>query len=322
MRQRLAFDKLDDQDSRSDCDSASISSPINAANSPSASNLPTSVTSPKVVFYLIGLLLTATALAKLWMLVTDSFADVRVGIPKEILWLSVAFELWLAFENFRIRDHRLLAFINTLVFGAFAIFGSIRSMLGYGSCGCSGNLELPALLFILIDVAIAAWFLSSTLRRSETSAGWAQLVNLWQQWSPEMRGRLAGFGLFACLIAGLQLPVAAPLRASILGEPPIKAVVNYENELRIGQKIVGTVAIANLSPQPAKIIGITRSCRCFDIREDSVSKIIPANGRLVLPLDLKPNKTGPLYQRVELLLDHPDQFRVNVDVSDFVKGEE
>ena len=98
----------------------------------------------RLPFYLIGSLLAATALAKLWMLLTDSFADIRVGIPREILWLSVALEFWVAFENFRIRDRQVLAFINTVVFGTFAALASIRWLLGYGSCGCSGNLELPA----------------------------------------------------------------------------------------------------------------------------------------------------------------------------------
>jgi hypothetical protein len=49
-----------------------------------------------ITFYLIGLLLLFTAIAKLSMLMTDSFADVRVGLPKGILWTSVVIELWLA----------------------------------------------------------------------------------------------------------------------------------------------------------------------------------------------------------------------------------
>lgn len=39
-------------------------------------------------FCLIALLLLASAGTKLWMLLTEPFADVRVGLPKEILWLT------------------------------------------------------------------------------------------------------------------------------------------------------------------------------------------------------------------------------------------
>ncbi len=95
----------------------------------------------RTVFYLIAILLLSTALAKVWMLLTDSFAEVRVSISKEVLWLSVAIELWLAFENVRVRNPQVLAFINTVVFAVFGIFATIRWGLGYGSCGCSGQLD-------------------------------------------------------------------------------------------------------------------------------------------------------------------------------------
>jgi hypothetical protein len=277
--------------------------------------------SSRIPFYLIALLLTATAIAKLWMLLTDSFADIRVGLPKEILWISVAFELWLAFENFRVRDHRVLALINTIVFASFGVFATIRLMLGYGSCGCSGSLELPAWIFILIDVAIVGWFTISGSQRSRVGAGFGQLVQEnWSAWSPEKRGRWAGIGLFASLIFVLQLPVTGPLRAMVLGEPPLIATVKVSGDLILNQETTGSVEIWNRSSQPAKIIGISRSCRCFDLVGDPISKIIPANERLSLPLVIKPNKLVLLRQRVELFLDHPDQFRVNVDVFGSVKG--
>jgi hypothetical protein len=274
----------------------------------------------RVPFYLIGLLLTATAIAKLWMLLTDSFADVRVGIPKEILWLSVAFEFWLAFENFRLRDHRVMAFVNTIVFASFAIFASIRFALGHSSCGCSGSLELPSWIFILIDVVIAGWFTLSDSQRSRVGVGFSQIQENWSAWSPEKRGRLVGLGLPAIFIFGLQLPIAAPLRAMVLGEPFLVATVKIDGDLILNQQTTGIVEILNRSSQPAKIIGISRSCRCFDLAVDPVSKIISASAGISLLLVIKPNKLGPLRQRVELFLDHPIQFRVNIDVLGSVKG--
>jgi hypothetical protein len=278
--------------------------------------------SQRITFYLIGGLLTATALAKLWMLLTDSFADVRVGIPKEILWLSVAFELWLAWQNFFMRDRHVLAFLNVIVFACFAIFASVRWALGYGSCGCSGSLELPAWIFILIDLAIVAWLSVAQVRRNQLGIGANRLTQIWASWTPEKRGRLVGLGLFAGLIIGFQLPLAAPLRAMVLGEPPILATVRIEEDLILNQETRGTVEIWNHSSKPCKIIGLSRSCRCFNLVGKPNSKTIPANARISLPLVVKPNKLGPLHQRVELFVDHPKQFRVSVDVFGSVLGVE
>lgn len=281
--------------------------------------LPQSVWS-RILFSLIGILLSATAIAKLWMLLTDSFADIRVGLPKEILWLSVAFEFWLAYENFRLRDDRVMAFVNTLVFASFAIFASVRLAMGYASCGCSGSLEIPAWVFVLIDVWVVAWFSGSIARRNLIAKGLRHLLQGWSSWSPEQRGRLAGLGIVASLIIGIQLPFASPLRTMILGELPIQAVVRIDSELGLNQETSGEVKIHNRSGQPAKIIGISRSCRCFDLVEDPISKVIPADGSLPLSLVVRPNRLGPLHQRVVLFLDHPKQFRMNVDVFGSVKG--
>jgi hypothetical protein len=282
---------------------------------------PQNVSHQRIVFYLIGILLTATALAKLWMLLTDSFADIRVGIPKEILWLSVMFELWLAWQNFRIHDHNILALFNTVVFASLGVFATMRWMLGYRSCGCSGSIELPGWLFILIDFAIVGWFASSVLKCSQILAGWHHLWGEISSWSPGSRGRLAGLSLFVSLSIGLQLPFAAPMRAAVLGESPIRAAVKVEGELRLNLPGIATVEIWNRSSQPAKIIGFSSSCSCLDLVQDPVSKTIPAGQKLILQLAIKPNKVGPLRQRVELFLDHPKQFRVNVDVFDSIKGE-
>ena len=272
--------------------------------------------------YLIGLLLMATAIAKLWMLLTDSFADVRVGISKEILWPSVAFEFWLAYENFRLRDIRVMSFINVVVFTVFAVFASVRWLLGYVSCGCSGSLELPAWIFIGLDLGIVTWLTASRSSRDRTTAGLRELGFRWQRYPPSARGRLAGLAIFASAIVVMQLSVAAPVRAMLFGDLKIQAIVKIDGDLIFGEAANCQVEIVNQSYRSAKIIGFSRSCRCFDLSEDPISKTIPANGRLVFPLVIKPTKLGQLHQRVELFLDHPNQFRVNVDVFGSVKGEE
>ena len=313
---------LDNSENLHESASMASDSALTNRRSVSSVSIGSSLLAINLPFYLIALLLATTAIAKLWMLLADPFADIRVGIPKEILWLSVALELWLAFENFRIRDRRVLAFVNTVVFGSFAIFASIRWLMGYGSCGCSGKLELPAWMFVLLDIGIVTWFIGRASGRTQVFAGVRELTSWWRDWSPEKRGRLVGLALFGGMVLAIQLPVAAPLRAMALGEPPIQAMVRIDGELTVDRDSTGDVVLWNRSPQPAKIVGLNRSCSCFDFSDNSFSRIIPANERLSLPLVIKPEKTGPLHQRVVLFLDHPEQFRVNIDVVGSAKGEE
>ena len=128
--------------------------------------------------------------------------------------------------------------------------------------------------------------------------------------------------LVATIIVVLQLPSAAPIRAMLVGEPLIQATVSLHDELILNRETTGQVEIWNCSSQPAKIIGFSRSCRCFDLSENPISQTIPATGRLVFPLVIKPTKLGSLHQRVELILDHPKQYRMNIDVFGSVKGVE
>ena len=252
---------------------------------------------------------------------TDPFADIRVGIPQEILWITVAFELWLAFENWRIRDHRVLACIDTMTFAVFAIFAGVRWALGYVSCGCAGNFELPPWLFVLLDVGIVAVFLSSPGRRLLVRSGAQELASWWNCCTSSVRGGFAGLLLFVGYLGFLQLPIAAKLRSSMLGQPPIQAIVQIDSDLILRKESVGQVEIWNRSSQPAKVIGVERSCRCFNLSDDPIAQIIPAQQRISLPVVIKPNKSGPLHQRVVLFLDHPKLFRMNIDVVGTVKGE-
>lgn len=273
------------------------------------------------ILWLIGGVLFVTAAAKLWMLLTDSFSDVRVGISKEILWLSVALEFWLAWENFRSRNFSVMAFVNTIVFACFAIFSLSRWLTGYSSCGCSGNMELPIWFFILIDVIIVTWFMRSPFARVEFFRGFQQIRKFWNSIDLSKRGRWAGFAVLLIVLVAIQFSFATPVRSMLFGSPMIKAIVSFDEKLSYNRESTGVVEIINNSRQSAKIIGMSRSCRCFDLADSPISMSIPASDRLVLPLVIKPIKSGPLHQRVELYLDHPKQFRVDINVVDFVSGE-
>ena len=266
-----------------------------------------------IPFALIGIMLLLTAGAKAWLLISDSFADIRVGLSTEILWLAVAFEVFLAFANFFWRDRHSLACVDTVVFACFAVFAATRLMLGYSNCGCSGGLEIPGWVFLLIDVLIVGWFMCRSQSRSSVSAGVSSLRVAWKRMSMSQRGRLAGIGLLAIFLVLLQLPFAAQLRANVFGDP-ILARVEVDEVLRVGIPTQGTIELANRSSESVTLVGVSRSCKCLELINYPYNPVVGASGTLALKIEIKPEKSGPLRQRVVLFVDHPEQFRVTCDL--------
>lgn len=277
------------------------------------------VSAQRLPFYLIGTLLLVTAIAKLWLLLTDPFAEVRIGLSKEILWLAVCFELFLVYVNFGWRDRQVAAFINTIVFAGFAVFAATRLLLGYQSCGCSGGLEIPGWVFLLIDCAIVGWFLRSQRSRDSVKTSGFDLAKQWKEMRSDRKGQLAGVGLLVAALIALQLPISARLRAVVVGEPPLVSTVKVESELKKGQSQLGTVELVNHSTQPARIIGFSKSCSCFRPSEDPVGLVVAANDAVSFPFLVHPQRNGPLHQRLVLFVDHAEQFRVNCDLFSEVK---
>ena len=117
----------------------------------------TTVRSIQITRTLIGLLLSVTAAAKLHLLLTDPFADLRAGLTVPVIWLAVVLELALAWMNFRGRDARLVMIANVAVFALFTALSTTRWLRGHSSCGCAGSLELPVQVFALLDAGIVVW---------------------------------------------------------------------------------------------------------------------------------------------------------------------
>jgi hypothetical protein len=72
-------------------------------------------------FWMIGIVLIIAGSAKLWLLITDTYADVKIGLPREILWVSLAFDIVLGIENLLIRNRRMLAIVDVAVFSVCGI---------------------------------------------------------------------------------------------------------------------------------------------------------------------------------------------------------
>ena len=155
----------------------------------------------------------------------------------------------------------------------------------------------------------------------QVGIGFRELVRWWKCWSPAVRGRFVGIAVFAAMVLAIQMPYAASLRAMALGEPPIQAIVRIDGQLILNHETTGQVEIWNRSSQAARIVGMNRSCRCLVLNDNPFSQIIPANEHISLPLVIKSEKTGQLHQRIVLFIDHAEQFRVNVDIVGFSKGE-
>jgi hypothetical protein len=283
------------------------SDPTISSAAHSADSFPGSVfSSSRIVFTLIACLLLFTAVAKLWMLLTDPFADVRVGIFIEILWFSVLFEFALAFLNLRLKDVKVLAFINTFVFTSFGLFATARWLMGYGACGCSGNLELPAWVFILIDGAIVAWFVRTLVARDRIGCGLDTLTKDFRNASFGLNwlGLISGF-----LVAGVILFL---FFAKLATDKPVFA--NNVDLGKITQKanLEFDVQVQNHSQIPVNIVGVKSSCNCLTFLDRPVmilpGQTVEINGIIGF------RQSGRFLNRVVLFLDHPQQRTVAVDI--------
>jgi hypothetical protein len=207
-------------------------------------------------------------------------------------------------------------------FSVFAVFVIVRSLMGFKSCGCSGFLDIPGWVFGGFDVAIAAKLLATPRRRQEAAVGLEQILTWWKSCSGGKRGRFVGLVLFLVSIVFIQLPICAPLRDVILGKPPVQSEIRYEGGLKLGQRGLIEAKINNHSMFAVEVMGVSKSCRCVATIEEPTGKTIPSNENLKLLLAVMPQKTGAFRQRVTLFLNHPKQFRVNIDVVGFVSGDE
>jgi hypothetical protein len=275
----------------------------------------------RVFFWLIALLLLFTAGAKVWMLLTDPFTEVRLAISREILWLGIAIEFSVAVVN--LMSNRLVSIscVNFLLFLGLGVFAFARWLLGYQNCGCAGTLELPTWIFIVIDFGIVSVILFINQNTHFLSRGIDSFRKVWRGFTPTIRGQFAGISFFSIFLIALQLPFATPVRTAIFGKPLVVSTVRIPDDMMVGIETLGEVEIRNHSSFPARIIGVRRSCACFDFSTTPMGEIIPPNGMFSQVIYVKPKQTGRLLQQVDLFLEHPKQFRVPVIVYGKVKGD-
>ncbi len=217
----------------------------------------------RIVFFLIGCLLAFTATAKLWMLMTDPFADVRLILSREVLWVVVIFELSLAYANFVFGSRKWLPAIDILVFTAFGIFSFVTVLLGYDDCGCAGGFRIPSVFFVITDFAIVTVLAASSLYQHNRFFGLQELKRHLQSLRAEQKGLLLGFSVFVLGLFLIQLPIAEKLRMMILGGRHISGKVEIAGDILLGQDSIAMARLTNLSDHPATVLGSAKSCSCF-----------------------------------------------------------
>jgi len=110
----------------------------------------------RVVFFLIGCLLAVTAILKLWMLLTDPFADITAQTPRLLLWIAFYVEVALVAALLSRLDNATKWIMASLVFCAFGCFSLTRLLLGYASCGCTGAISVPPWASLVLNIAVIA----------------------------------------------------------------------------------------------------------------------------------------------------------------------
>ncbi len=110
----------------------------------------------------------------------------------------------------------------------------------------------------------------------------------------------------------------ASFRANLFSEQLIKVRINLPARLQVSEKSTGEVEIHNQSAIDAKIIGMDLSCRCFEL-DEPIGLVLAANSIRKIDFRIVPMKQGEVRQRAVLFLDHPEQFRLTIDLVGFAK---
>lgn len=272
----------------------------------------------QLILVLVTALLLFTAAAKLWSLFADPYADLRLGVPSEVLWFVAIAELLLVAVNVRNRNLAERLCLNLFVFSGFWCFAFSRWLLGYESCGCSGSFDIPTWFFLAFDSAVVLAIAGPRAGRILIVEGGTDLHKRWRKCDGTVRGSLIGMVTFAFLIVILQLPVLKSVMAMATGtSTAILAETTSLSDLEMGKTEAGLITLTNHSDVAAPVVGVGVSCGCESVPE--FEGVIPANSERKVRFEVTPRSSKPFHQRVTFFVNHPDHFRVDVNVYGSIK---
>ncbi len=259
----------------------------------------------RIFSYSLGIILLATAFLKLWMLLTDPFADIKIGFPTLIIWFSVGVEFWVAYQNFRSSNSNWLSLLNTGLFSVFFLVSAIRWQMGYRSCGCTGALEVPSWIVLCFDCGVLALLVFSQNSRRCIANGWRELTSGFSKTESASTwlGWTCGIGMVFIAYTFLASP------------EPLQIVAERINlgKTEIDCKQTVVINLVNKSDNEAKVLGATTSCTCVSLEDRKPFRLAP-NSTKQFRIEVTPLKPGFMHQRVVFYLDSPQQNVVAVDV--------
>jgi len=282
----------------------------------------------RIVLAVIGTILILSAGAKLWLLVSDPFADLKTGYPLLVLWLAVAAEASVGLLGILRSGDDLSWFANVVLFGVLFAVSTSRMALGFPSCNCFGEIQLPVWFTPIMNCLVLT--ILFTVKTIPGNRPHTRLGEFMQSSSAKLREpRYAGSALALLAFVALvfwngwngqanSLDLTKVFGRSVFPDKRIlvdNLVLNQLKDVKI--------SLYNGSARDCQIVGGVVSCECV-ARVDGENTI--ASGKSIeLLLRVKPTSHGAWHQRVVYYLSHPQQSRFVVDlvggVSHLIEGE-
>jgi hypothetical protein len=144
-------------------------------------------------------------------------------------------------------------------------------------------------------------------RATERGPEWKRGM-LWRQVSDSQRGAVVGVVVLGLCLVGWEYGG----RYFTFDSKKITTELVELKRLEVGVESSFLVIVKNKSAVPARIVGVETSCDC--VAADAVGRQVVAHSSVEIPIAVTPNKTGYFHQKMRFFIDHPEQFRVNVDV--------
>lgn len=257
-----------------------------------------------LVAFMLTAVLAASASMKVHLLVSDPFADIRVGVPASLIIASTCVELFSVIFVLGGRHPKAVHIVLASVFAVFLLVSAINVLLGANKCACGGALQLPPLVFLRIDVLalVALFYLRPPVAGAERPFPWN-----WVHFALGVVTVFAGYSFANHSAAGREL-IARYLSdrevfsdAVDVGKKPITETARCELQLR------------NVSAQVVHVVGVKKSCTCI-IPQNRFPIAIGPGQSTGLPIQVNPSKAGDMHQRLRLFLDSRSQPFVDVDV--------
>ncbi len=253
----------------------------------------------RAVFVLIGCLLLSTAVAKLWMLLTDPFADLKTGTSISLLWAAVFVELAVVWVLASRATGESKWLVLLVFFSSMTAVSTYNLLSGRLTCGCAGSFPLHPAWVLGFDVLVVVILL---LCKSLRLLNYRLIVRE----SAETFGGTASAALTVAIAVILwQSPRVKSLVQASLGELDVSAEVSGQNN--DDASFSARIHLCNRTDRPVEIIAIGKSCYCVNLAGDQ--RTVPAHGTVRFNATIERSRQAPESgaQRLVFYLDAPRQ---------------